>query len=329
MRRFCIISVLLALAATPTRADDSSAALGAGGLVLTHSADIRMADEQLSVSPKAVRIRFTFVNDSDQPIDALVAFPMPDIDAGEYSESPIGAVTEDPVNFMNFKVVAGGAPVAASVEQRALIKDRDVSAVVRAAGLPINPINATGTKALQALSPAGRKALASAADVDDPSDVRPLWTVRTRFFWRQHFLPHAPVVLEQSYQPVTGQSLFGPTELSAETSDAAYYAKTFCLDPAAHAGLARKLAAAKAAQPENGGYISAYITDYVLKTGNNWKGPIGHFHLVLDKLKPDNVLSLCWAGSLVRTSPTTFEFDAKNFAPGQDIKLLVLGSVDR
>jgi hypothetical protein len=62
----------------------------------------------------------------------------------------------------------------------------------------------------------------------------------------------------------------------------------------------------------------------VLVTGNNWKGPIGHFRLTLDKLKPGNGLSLCWEGQLAKTGPATFESRRDNFAPGSDIKLLVL-----
>ena len=74
----------------------------------------------------------------------------------------------------------------------------------------------------------------------------------------------------------------------------------------------------------NGQYLQGYQTDFVLKTANNWKGPIGHFQLSLDKLKPDNVLSLCWGGDLKKTGPTTFESTRENFAPERDIRLLVL-----
>jgi hypothetical protein len=70
--------------------------------------------------------------------------------------------------------------------------------------------------------------------------------------------------------------------------------------------------------------LNAYETDYILKTANNWNGPIGRFRLVLDKLKPDNTLSLCWDGELKKTGPTTFEAVRTNFAPTRDIHLLVL-----
>jgi hypothetical protein len=45
---------------------------GAGGLVLTGNAHIRMAPEDLSISPKAVRVRYVFVNDSRKDSDITV-----------------------------------------------------------------------------------------------------------------------------------------------------------------------------------------------------------------------------------------------------------------
>lgn len=50
----------------------------------------------------------------------------------------------------------------------------------------------------------------------------------------------------------------------------------------------------------------------------------GRFHLTLDKLKPNNLLSLCWDGDLKKTGPMTFETTILNFAPPRDIHMLVL-----
>ena len=62
----------------------------------------------------------------------------------------------------------------------------------------------------------------------------------------------------------------------------------------------------------------------MLKTANNWKGPIGKFHLTVDKMRPANVLSMCWGNDLKKTGATTFESTRENFAPARDIKILVL-----
>jgi len=62
----------------------------------------------------------------------------------------------------------------------------------------------------------------------------------------------------------------------------------------------------------------------VLTTGSNWAGPIGTFHLTLDKLKPSNILSTCWAAPLVKTGPTTFESTVRNFSPNKNLSILVI-----
>ena len=317
----------LVLLAGNAAADDSSAALGMGGIQFTRSADIRMTDEDLRISPKRVQIHFVFRNDGREDIDTMVAFPLPDINTAEFSNSPIGTVTNDPVNFVDFSVKADGRAVPVSVEQRAYVNGRDVTATIKSVGLPINVISGDGYQRLIALPPAKRKVLTKAdlAEFDENNNALPHWIVRTKFYWQEHFPVGKSVVFEQSYQPVTGQSLFGQLENGGGRSDDAnYYVKNFCLDAGTRVTLARKIAAVSKSNRQDGDYLNAYTTDYILMTGNNWKGPIGRFHLTLDKLQPANVLSLCWDGVLKKTGATTFEDTRENFAPKSDIKLLVL-----
>src|SRR5450755_1583760 len=119
-------------------ADDSSAMLGAGGIVLTKNADIRMATEDLYISPSTVRVHYTFVNGSKKDIDTIVAFPLPDVDNYEYSESAIGDTRDTTPNFVGFKLMIDGKTITPAAEERAIYKGRDVSEKVRAAGLPLN-----------------------------------------------------------------------------------------------------------------------------------------------------------------------------------------------
>ena len=310
---------------TPACADDSSAELGAGGLVFTHSESIRMASEELRISPRDVSASFNFVNDGKTDIETIVAFPLPDIDTSRFSEEPLGRTERDPLNFVGFEVLSNGQKVPFETEQRAVYKGRDVTAIVRSAGVPLNIVDPGFTKALDNLSPAKRKALEAAdlTDHESGSYEHPHWTVRTRFWWRERFPAGAAVTLDERYHPVTGQSLFGVEELKAQNEDGRYWTKTYCVDPSTRSAIATMLAH-NPSSPQNGNYLTAFTTDYVLTTGNNWKGPIGRFHLVLDKLQPENVLSLCWDGGLRRVGPTSFESARESFAPKNDIRLLVL-----
>ncbi|MDE2184177.1 MAG: DUF4424 family protein [Alphaproteobacteria bacterium] len=317
----CALGAVLA-AALPAKADDSSAMLSAGGIVFTKSTPVRMAAEDLYVSPKAVRIRFEFANDTAKDVETVVAFPLPDLDTAEFWGSAVGTLTDDARNFVGFTAKVDGKPVAFRIDQRAILKGKDVTDELLTAGVPVNVVAGEGYRQLDALSPDKKKKLIAQGLADGGADeFVPQWTVKTAFYWTQKFPAHKTVVIEHSYQPVTGQSFFSPGDMKRSDK---YDNVDYCFDEPTWATLRTKSAAAKKAQGDAGGYLNAYQTGYILMTARNWSGPIGRFHLTLDKLKPDNVLSLCWDGALKRSGPTTFEFTQTNFTPARDIHLLVL-----
>jgi hypothetical protein len=325
--RGALIAALVSCWAIPAAADDSTAALGAGGIVLTKAAQLRMASEDLTISPDAVRIRYVFANDSAKAIDTLVAFPLPDIDTWNFYESPLGETTSDPVNFVGFNATAEGKPVPVKVEQRAIYRGKDVTALIQSVGVPVNVILNQNFRKLDALPAANKRLLerAGIAEADAPDQEHPKWIVRTRFYWQQHFPAHGSVTIEHSYKPVTGQAFFSAIEAEAApgTTDDAWK-KPYCMDAGTVAKLKTMTAAAQKHPDKNSGMLEAYTTDFILKTANNWQGGIGKFHLVIDKLKPGNVLSLCWDGRFAKTGPTTFAFDATDFHPQQDLAFVVL-----
>lgn len=314
-----LLCAAAALAAAPALADDSSAALGAGGIVLTRQADIRMAAEELSIAPTQVRVRYEFVNDGRSDVDTIVAFPLPDIDVEHFYFEPLGTTENASPNFMGFALTVDGRTVVPQVEERAFYHGRDVSAIARAAGLPLNIVGTDMVDRLDHLPKASRDLLLKEGlmDRDEPAVH---WTASTKFWWRQVFPAGKSVVIEHRYRPVTGQSFFGIDEL---TDGKLGVARDYCIDAGTAAAIRAKIAGLDKNGP-NGAYLEAFRTEFVLKTANNWKGPIGRFHLTLDKLAAANALSLCWDGNLRKTGPTTFEATRENFAPARDIELLVL-----
>lgn len=320
----CLTIVVAALWPLCAAADDSSAVLGAGGLVLTENKDIRMASEDLRLSPREVQVRYEFVNESGKDIDTIVAFPLPDIDLYRFSEEPLGTTKNASPNFVGFELTVNGQHVTVTAEERAIHEGKDVTAIVKAAHLPVNLAGTDLIARLDKLSPDARRVLGKAGVVEgEGNEIHPKWIAVTRFWWRQHFPARKTVVIAHRYQPVTGQSFFSEYELSSK-DDGAYYDKTYCLDATTKTSIREKLAEKKRKPDANGGLLNAYATDFVLTTANNWKGPIGHFHLTLDKLKAENVLSTCWEGRLAKTSATTFESTLERYAPRRDIRFLVL-----
>jgi hypothetical protein len=318
------------LFASQTLADDSTASLAAGGVMLTQSVDVRMAKEDLYVSPDKVRIRFEFTNDSKNDISTVVAFPLPDIDASRFYEEPMGETSDDPVNFVGFSVVADGKRIVPQVEQRAFYKGRDVTETLAALHIPVNVITGKNNQFMQHLTPAQVKGVEKAGLAVNGDGEMPQWTIRTRFFWTQKFPAGKTVVLEHTYKPVTGGTYYIASDIGggATDPDDRHWNKNYCIDSATLKTLTARIGP-KDAKGDDGGDMEAQTTDYILLSGNNWKGPIGHFHLTLDKLKPANILSLCWDGNLKKSGATTFDFNADNYAPTRDIHMLVLSDIPK
>src|SRR5579872_6738153 len=132
-----VFSIALAMAA-PSYANDSTAELAAGGLVLTKSPAIEMRAEDLYISARQVRVRYRFANTSASDVTVLVAFPMPDITT-EGVDDMLSIPTQDPRNILGFSTTVDGKPVLAQVEQHAIKRGVDRTAYLRGLGIALAP----------------------------------------------------------------------------------------------------------------------------------------------------------------------------------------------
>lgn len=321
---------LAALVATglPALANDSSAELAAGGLILTQDADIEMRSEDLFISADKVVVKYRFLNTARADKTIRVAFPMPDV---EFSESPMGRVSEDPENLLDFVTTVDGRRVAAEVEQKALQGDKDVTARLRALGIPLAPHLESTWKALDALPQAVREELERdelvfMQEYDQGQGMEkhlfPRWRMTTIYHWEQTFPAGRELAVEHRYTPGTGGSAGTMIEAPYHpTNDPEYaaYLQRFCVDGDFLAGVRRRMAAQHAEYPP---FHETRIA-YVLKTGSNWAKPIGHFRLVVDKGAPENLVSFCATG-VRKIAPTQFEVVRENYRPDRDLDILIL-----
>jgi hypothetical protein len=319
-------AVLIGLV-TAAPADDTAATLGVGGLRFQHSRQVRMVREDLYISPVRVRVHFELVNVTSKPIDTVVAFPLPKLDQAAWYNSELGTTARDSVNFIDFKTDVNGKPVPMTVEQRAVDgKGRDITAFLKRYHVPINPVivfRATGRDPLASLPPATVRALRDAHLLGGR-----YWTVSTNFWWRQRFDPGKVVDVDQSYRPITGGHYDVNTGSLENVESSLRYDldKDTCPDARTRAALRAKYAATPACRAGAcaQSYIHFYTTDYVLTTGGDWDGPIGTFHLTLDKLKSSNILSTCWEAPLGKTGPSTYESTLHDFSPRKNLRILVI-----
>lgn len=321
-----LIACLLAgaLISAPAHANDTSAVLGAGGLSLTTSEHIVMESEDLYLSPSEVRIRYVFRNESDRDITTTVAFPLPDIDQSAFAT--VFLPVESQENFVGFKVTADGKTIHPKLEQKAFADDGvDVTTTIEKAGLPVNAkLPGWEGKARGLPEKAWRDLVVQGLiEEENPSDrsgdFTVNWNLRATFHWEQTFPAGKAVVVDHRYEPIVG----GASILADEAQFKDY--ASYCLDEQGKAGIRHLLMQARAAakaDPEEPAGIAPNEVSYVLITGANWKGPIGDFHLTIDKERPHAVLSLCMSG-LNKSGPTTFDMRRRKFTPTEDIRFVV------
>ena len=305
-------------------ANDSTAELATGGLVLTKTDAIEMKSEDLFISEKQVRVDYRFLNISAQDVTVTVAFPMPDITTDSL-DNMIAIPTASPTNLFGFATLVDGKPAQATLEQRAFKDGIDRTALLQSMGVPLAPHLDATNKAIEALPQAKKdqlEKLGLAIDYDssdkDPNVMekhyQAIWTLKSAYYWRQTFPAGREISVHHSYTPSIGsssQTQWGSKDFAADADYAAQKAK-YCVDDAFLAAAARRP-----------GLYEERI-DYILTSGANWKAPIGHFHLVVDKGAPANLVSFCGEG-VKKISPTQFEVDRIDFTPTKEIAIVILG----
>ena len=311
-----VAAAILALGLPPPSfANDSTAELGAGGLQLVRNDAVELLSEDLFISQERVDVTYHFRNKTADPVTYLVAFPLPAIDAVVPEET--NYVLPDPKadNFVDFTVTVDGAPVTPSIDERAIAMGVDRTADLRRLGLPLNPIADGLYERLGALPEADKAELNRLGLVYvDGDNVEAAWRFESAFYWQQTFPPGQEIVIEHSYRPVVGFAFFGDYVLN----DADYRTR-YCIDDSFAAAAKKKLAAiAGGSNP----YLDEKRIGYILKTATNWAGPIGSFHLVVDKGDPAALVSFCATG-LTKISPTRFEMTAHDFVPDKDLDILI------
>jgi hypothetical protein len=134
------------------------------------------------------------------------------------------------------------------------------------------------------------------------------------YFWTQKFPAGRTIVVEHTYKPALWQT-FAPKPSPEDTA-------RYCIDAGGRKAIDEIARADR---------VKVYFhngLNYILKTARNWSGPIGDFHLTIDKGDAKNVLSLCVDG-IKKTAPTRFELRKKDFVPDKDLAVLVVTSRER
>jgi uncharacterized protein DUF4424 len=326
-----IAAAIAALGWGSALANDSTAELATGGLVLTKNAAIQMRSEDLYISATQIRVHYRFLNTAKTDQTVTVAFPMPDITTEGFDDM-FNVPTEDPVNLLGFHTLVDGKPVVAQPEQKAIKDGVDRTAWLKAHGIPLAPHLKSTNDLLDKLPPAlqaemVKMNLAVEDDYDDTGKgmvkhFDATWTLKTTYYWRQTFPAGRELDVQHVYTPSLGESAATAWGDPKAATDGGYNqaaAKRFCIDNDFLSAVQRSV------QPghDNEAPYTEQRVEYVLKSGANWAAPIGDFRMVIDKGSAQNLVSFCGDG-VKKISPTQFEVHHTNFTPTADVSVLIL-----
>lgn len=321
--RFVVIGLSLLLSALPVRANDGVAGLEAGELVFLTSDRIEMAEEDLYLSPDEVRVRYLFRNTTHEEVTTLVAFPLPPIMQNPDYGYGFGPAHADPMNPLGFRLWIDGKELPVAVHMRASSQyGLDVTRILQKWHIPLlllysgggdfermqARLNGLPEPVIEELAALG----AISVETYDGRWIMPDWTTHVSYLWHMTIPAGGTVEVRHVYAPVPEAFIFSVGEL-----DGGYMNDIACMDPPFIAAARRMLGGAEYQA------TTARVLNYILTTANTWAGPIGRFHLTIDKSDPRWLVSLCRDG-IRKTGPTTFEWEAVNWRPEGDLAVFFL-----
>ncbi len=318
VKRLTKAAMICAILLAPATAlgNDSTARIGVGGLELTKTDNIRMVSEQLEISVARIRVTYRFLNTSDKDIKTTVAFPLPAFDAMGVVGSRGNA---SPLE--SFRSFVDGQPVPVSKHRAYMMGNVDVTEKLRKIGLSYEQIfdpqfTCTELGVGGEANPGCHLTTAQLSELVKQNLAG--GAIHETAYWEQSFPANKEIEVVHEYKPYVGHGNDHYDKLADYPSAQRRFADV-CLDKGAY----NVLTHGSANVPSIGDNVQIYYLDveYILGTGRNWKGPIKNFKLVLKKQSPLDVVSLCFPGKAVKTSPTTMEFSQTDFVP-QD-KLVV------
>jgi hypothetical protein len=318
---------LLETGVAPVHANDSSAAIAAGGLELIKNDQVRMISETLRIAPRLVEVDYVFENTSSADVTTEVAFPLPDLDQTVAYNEPLNIPFKKDTNFVGFQIWTDGKEIKPAVEVRAFAKGGEITTELGRLGVdPVNPrldspvgVDAGVIETLHRLD----------AIYEDQYNTFATWTTKVIFHWLQTFPAGKRIMIRHRYRPIYGSSYIQNDDPRTRvTKNDQKLGGQWCFDQSFNTAELRLLDRQYEAAIKNKNDVTSDFhvyhdqVQYVLKTGANWQGPIGRFELQIDKGGADLVSTCPIPGLQLQPTPYGFNAVASNYTPTSNLDIL-------
>lgn len=323
MRKTTLLAAAVLALAAPLHANDSEAAINLGGIELVANKSISMDSEDLYISKEEVRVRYRYTNHSAKNLELTISFPLPAIKAEDEEIYGMQAIPD--FTQLKFQTTVDGKPVKLTMVKRAELKGKDVTQRLQQLGWPLEWITGSGEEPrfVRKLT-AAQKAAGVAEGLlrkAENGEHFPTWDLATHVTRKQLFPAGKSVEVTHRYAPMIGGSVAGSLYPEVRKNYPGNLTQ-YCIDKSFLAAFDKKVAVQLKNPDAPMAYSETWI-GYVLSSGRNWRGPIKDFRLVVDKGKPENMVSFCMTG-VKKISPTQFEVRRTNFEPKGDLEILIV-----
>ncbi|MGA9126510.1 MAG: DUF4424 family protein [Terracidiphilus sp.] len=328
-------------------ADDSAAAIAAGGLVPRRETRIVMAKEVLRIGMKKIVVDYDFRNDSDQDVTTEVAFPVPPYESG-FADGP----APEEQSFQSFKLWVNGKPVHCEPEAKATLNGKDVTAVLNANRIDIptfghftDTVDSKHQEVIDSpdffrLPKDTRDQLVKAGLFELVEAPWGKWTVHLQYHWTQTFPARAIVHIQHEYFPVVGYHYIDLDSIKLALQSAAaqkaaavnpeiryFFADLmgYCPDAQFLRGVARQVEAID--EKTQSIMPGQYWVDFILTSANTWKQPIEDFTLIVERPQLEQgmktLLSFCSPanGKVEKLDAGHFQVHLTDFIPASELHI--------
>ena len=320
-----IISLSLALGLNPALSNDSEAEVAVGGITFLKSTNITIEAEDLFVSKNIIKVDYIYSNDTDEAIQTIIGFPLPDISVNANDLYDSHYITP---NDLDFHTTVNGEQIPLRAREDALFRNQNITKLLQSNGIPLNPISKETSKVLAHLPhPVYSKLISEGiikkSDTTESELYIGNWLLKTTMLRQQIFPPNSKVYVSHTYKPVVGGAIteyLSKHYRSEYPDDFQNMKDKFCIEEKWMKSFDKLLDDRNRKHLDN---ANQYWISYILRTGANWKKPIKTFRAVIDKGSPHSLVSFC-ADGVKKISPTKFEFTIENFIPVKDLNVLIV-----
>lgn len=343
----CLVLVFFSI----SHANDTKVTVASGGIVIeAPEPDIEMVSESLEISIKKIRVVYDFFNHGPNktikigfplprsPYDLQDMYPYANWDEAQIALRILYGDFDEPsqtakslvknAEIIDFLVLIDGKNKSFHRHVRALDPlGKDITDLLNQHRIPISSAYLRGfvEQPPMDLFPGLKETLKTLGLLN--IQEQPNWQLQTTYVWENTFLSQKHTNVEHTYTPSYGSHWVDfkafdskivkvhrdrPINLDACSYDAVY--------------LEKFLDDWKRTSTSNRAYNTRTIEEvrYILKTGANWRGPIGKFRLEIKPNHPRDMIILAGKYLMKRQDNGVCVVELENFTPQDDLRVWII-----